>query len=123
MSQKGKICVVGTGHIGLPLAAVLAEAGFEVTGYDTNDDFVTRVNTTGTADFREEGPGRAPGQAPAPLPDAHLEPPRARTSTSSRWARRSRREPSAPAWSASGWPSSASLPASAPTPSSSCAAP
>src|SRR5437660_628479 len=55
MSEKGKICVVGTGHIGLPLAAVLAEAGFEVTGYDTNDDFVTRVNTTGTADFREEG--------------------------------------------------------------------
>jgi len=55
MSQKGKICVVGTGHIGLPLAAVLAEGGFEVTGYDTNDDFVTRVNTTGTADFREEG--------------------------------------------------------------------
>ena len=55
MSQKGKICVVGTGHIGLPLAAVLAEAGFEVTGYDTNDDFVTRVNTAGTADFREEG--------------------------------------------------------------------
>jgi len=29
---------VGTGHIGLPLAAVLAEAGFEVTGYDTNDE-------------------------------------------------------------------------------------
>ncbi|PYM53666.1 MAG: hypothetical protein DMD77_25890 [Candidatus Rokuibacteriota bacterium] len=55
MSEKGKICVVGTGHIGLPLATVLAEAGFEVTGYDTNDDFVTRVNTTGTADFREEG--------------------------------------------------------------------
>jgi UDP-N-acetyl-D-mannosaminuronic acid dehydrogenase len=55
MSEKGKVCVVGTGHIGLPLAAVLAEAGFAVTGYDTNDDFVTRVNTTGTAGFREEG--------------------------------------------------------------------
>jgi UDP-N-acetyl-D-mannosaminuronic acid dehydrogenase len=50
-----KICVVGTGHIGLPLAAVLADLGFQVTGYDTNDDFVTRVNTTGTVDFREEG--------------------------------------------------------------------
>ena len=50
-----KICVVGTGHIGLPLAAVLAEAGFEVTGYDTNDDFVSRVNTTSAADFREDG--------------------------------------------------------------------
>ncbi len=50
-----KICVVGTGHIGLPLAAVLADAGFAVTGYDTNDDFVVRVNTTGRADFQEEG--------------------------------------------------------------------
>jgi len=50
-----KICVVGTGHIGLPLAAVLADAGFTVTGYDTNDDFVVRVNTTGRADFQEEG--------------------------------------------------------------------
>src|SRR5262249_27089975 len=50
-----KVCVVGTGHIGLPLAAVLAEAGFEVVGYDTNDDFVSRVNTTGSADFREDG--------------------------------------------------------------------
>jgi UDP-N-acetyl-D-mannosaminuronic acid dehydrogenase len=55
MMHNKKICVVGTGHIGLPLAAVLAEAGFEVTGYDTNDDFVSRVNTTGVADFREEG--------------------------------------------------------------------
>src|SRR5262252_6430650 len=50
-----KLCVVGTGHIGLPLAAVLAETGFEVTGYDTNDDFVSRVNTTGMAGFREDG--------------------------------------------------------------------
>ena len=48
MSDPLKICVVGTGHIGLPLAAVLADAGFSVVGYDTNDDFVTRVNTTGT---------------------------------------------------------------------------
>jgi UDP-N-acetyl-D-mannosaminuronic acid dehydrogenase len=55
MIDKGKVCVVGTGHIGLPLAAVLAEAGFEVTGYDTNDNFVSRVNTSGAADFREDG--------------------------------------------------------------------
>ena len=50
-----KVCVVGTGHIGLPLAAVLAEAGFQVTGYDTNDEFISRVTTTGAADFREDG--------------------------------------------------------------------
>ncbi len=55
MNTEQKVCVVGTGHIGLPLAAVLADAGFRVTGYDTNDDLVTRVNTTGTVDFHEEG--------------------------------------------------------------------
>ncbi len=55
MTSVTKICVVGTGHIGLPLAAVLADAGFRVTGYDTNDDFIVRVNTTRTVDFREEG--------------------------------------------------------------------
>src|SRR6202158_6207094 len=56
MSHRSvKVCVVGTGHIGLPLAAVLAEAGFQVTGYDTNEDFVSHVNTSGAADFREEG--------------------------------------------------------------------
>ena len=55
MTSETKICVVGTGHIGLPLAAVLAEAGFWVTGYDTNDDFIVRVNTTRTVDFQEEG--------------------------------------------------------------------
>jgi UDP-N-acetyl-D-mannosaminuronic acid dehydrogenase len=55
MSDKGNVCVVGTGHVGLPLAAVLAEVGFAVTGYDTNEDFVTRVNTTGVVGFREEG--------------------------------------------------------------------
>ena len=54
MMEKGKICVVGTGHIGLPLAAVLADVGFEVIGYDTNDDYISRVNTTGAVDFREE---------------------------------------------------------------------
>jgi UDP-N-acetyl-D-mannosaminuronic acid dehydrogenase len=55
MTKNGTVCVVGIGHIGLPLAAVLAEAGFQVFGYDTNDDFVSRLNTTGAADFHEDG--------------------------------------------------------------------
>ncbi|HET8575939.1 MAG TPA: nucleotide sugar dehydrogenase [Methylomirabilota bacterium] len=54
MTEIRKVCVVGTGHIGLPLAAVLAEAGFEVIGYDTNEEFITRVSSSGTADFQEE---------------------------------------------------------------------
>lgn len=50
-----RICVVGTGHIGLPLAALLADLGFHVTGYDTNDEFISRVSTSGRVDFHEEG--------------------------------------------------------------------
>ena len=50
-----RVCVVGTGHIGLPLAAVLADAGFSVVGYDTNEEFVSQVTTSGRAEFREEG--------------------------------------------------------------------
>jgi UDP-N-acetyl-D-mannosaminuronic acid dehydrogenase len=50
-----RVCVVGTGHIGLPLAAVLADVGFTVTGYDTNADFIARVNASGEAGFLEEG--------------------------------------------------------------------
>ncbi|MGH7299997.1 MAG: 3-hydroxyacyl-CoA dehydrogenase NAD-binding domain-containing protein, partial [Candidatus Rokuibacteriota bacterium] len=55
MNPEQRVCVVGTGHIGLPLAAVLADAGFQVTGYDTNDDLVTRINTSGTVEFLEDG--------------------------------------------------------------------
>src|SRR4029453_15247590 len=50
-----RICVVGIGHIGLPLAALLADVGFHVIGYDTNDDFITRVSSTGRTGFLEEG--------------------------------------------------------------------
>jgi UDP-N-acetyl-D-mannosaminuronic acid dehydrogenase len=50
-----RICVVGTGHIGLPLAALLADVGHHVVGYDMNDEFITRVSTTGRAGFLEEG--------------------------------------------------------------------
>ncbi len=55
MNEIRTVCVVGTGHIGLPLAAVLADAGFDVIGYDTNDEFITSVNTTGDPGFEEEG--------------------------------------------------------------------
>jgi UDP-N-acetyl-D-mannosaminuronic acid dehydrogenase len=56
MTQRDpSICVVGTGHIGLPLAAVLADAGFRVTGYDTNDEFITRARMSRTVDFFEAG--------------------------------------------------------------------
>jgi sugar transferase (PEP-CTERM/EpsH1 system associated) len=34
---------------------VLADAGFRVTGYDVNDEFLTRVTTTGRAGYIEDG--------------------------------------------------------------------
>ena len=37
-------CVVGLGYIGLPTAAVLAEAGHRVIGVDVNPQVVSNVN-------------------------------------------------------------------------------
>ena len=39
-----KICIVGLGYIGLPLAAVLAENGKKVLGVDMNSKIVDTVN-------------------------------------------------------------------------------
>ncbi len=39
-----KICVVGIGYIGLPTASIYAKAGFEVMGYDVNQETVDALN-------------------------------------------------------------------------------
>ncbi|WP_318183303.1 nucleotide sugar dehydrogenase [Metabacillus idriensis] len=39
-----KICVVGLGYIGLPTAAVFAEAGCEVLGIDVNEKIINKLN-------------------------------------------------------------------------------
>lgn len=39
-----KIGVVGLGKLGLPLAAVLADYGFNVVGVDRSEDLITRLN-------------------------------------------------------------------------------
>lgn len=39
-----RICIVGLGYIGLPTAAVFADAGIAVTGVDVNADAVRRIN-------------------------------------------------------------------------------
>ena len=49
------IGLIGLGKMGGNMRTRLENAGIGVTGYDTNDDFVVRVNTTGTVDFQEEG--------------------------------------------------------------------
>ncbi|HEX3048426.1 MAG TPA: UDP-N-acetyl-D-mannosamine dehydrogenase [Bacillota bacterium] len=39
------VCVVGTGYIGLPLASLLAAAGYQVHGVDTNLKVVQQINS------------------------------------------------------------------------------
>lgn len=45
--SKRNVCIVGLGHVGLPLAAVLAERGYDVVGVDT--DPARRAHLTGNA--------------------------------------------------------------------------
>ncbi len=49
-----RVCVVGLGYMGLPMAAILAKAGHEVIGVDINPDVVARVNE-GLCPFAEPG--------------------------------------------------------------------
>ena len=41
---KKKIVIVGQGYVGLPLAISCAQAGFEVTGIDLNEEKVSQLN-------------------------------------------------------------------------------
>lgn len=50
------VVVVGLGYIGLPTAAILAQAGFDVTGVDISERHVSAVNR-GELPFIEEGLG------------------------------------------------------------------
>ncbi len=49
-----KVCVVGLGYMGLPMAAILARAGHEVVGVDINPRVVDSVNK-GECPFAETG--------------------------------------------------------------------
>jgi UDP-N-acetyl-D-mannosaminuronic acid dehydrogenase len=44
MHKDKKICVIGLGYIGLPTAALLANAGFSVHGVDVNQNTVDVIN-------------------------------------------------------------------------------
>lgn len=52
--SKGTICVVGLGYMGLPMACILANSGYQVTGMDINTEKVESINT-GKSPFEEEG--------------------------------------------------------------------
>jgi UDP-N-acetyl-D-mannosaminuronic acid dehydrogenase len=43
-NRTAKLAVIGLGYVGLPLASVFAEKGFEVVGVDIKEDTVSQVN-------------------------------------------------------------------------------
>lgn len=43
-NKSARLCVVGLGYVGLPLAAAMAQAGFSVTGLDVSERKVAAVN-------------------------------------------------------------------------------
>ena len=52
-NREAKISVIGLGRVGLPLAATLAESGFDTMGIDINDELVKRINE-GESPFVDE---------------------------------------------------------------------
>ncbi len=51
---NARVAVIGAGYVGLPTAALLAEAGFKVDVVDINEDIVRTVNS-GKSPFTEPG--------------------------------------------------------------------
>jgi len=43
-SETARVCVVGLGYVGVPLAVASAQAGFDVTGVDVEKDKVAMIN-------------------------------------------------------------------------------
>lgn len=50
---KDEVCVVGLGYVGLPLAAVVARAGYNVVGFDIDP---TLINELDTGQFKSNEP-------------------------------------------------------------------
>ena len=43
-NRTAKVGVIGMGYVGVPTMVAVAEAGFPVTGIDTNEDRVREIN-------------------------------------------------------------------------------
>src|SRR5712664_2119791 len=43
-AKKAKVCVVGLGYVGVPLAVASAQAGFAVIGVDVEKEKVSMIN-------------------------------------------------------------------------------
>ena len=44
VDRSAHVCVIGLGYVGLPLAVAFADAGYRVTGIDTDIDRATEIN-------------------------------------------------------------------------------
>lgn len=42
--KSAKICIVGMGYVGLPLALTFSRNGYHVNGFDINEEFVEKIN-------------------------------------------------------------------------------
>jgi len=41
--REAKICIIGLGYVGLPLAVAFGKKGFSIIGYDTNKSRINRL--------------------------------------------------------------------------------
>jgi len=53
IDKESEICVVGLGQVGLPTALSFVNSGYNVTGVDTNEDLINKINN-GISPFQEE---------------------------------------------------------------------
>ena len=66
-----KVVVVGQGYVGLPLAMRAVEVGYDVVGFDVDDDRVKRLaaGESYVEDISDEAPGRGARHRPLPADD------------------------------------------------------
>ena len=59
-TRDAKLCIVGLGYVGLPLAVVFCEAGYQVTGIDLNEAKCAQINAGSSyiGDVPDEWVGR-----------------------------------------------------------------
>jgi UDP-N-acetyl-D-mannosaminuronic acid dehydrogenase len=56
-AKKGRISVIGLGYVGLPTAAIFADAGFKVVGVDVNPQLIQKISS-GESLIKEPGLSR-----------------------------------------------------------------
>src|SRR5919198_1172290 len=54
--RQARVAIIGLGYVGLPLALLYAESGFNVTGFDIDQRKVATLNSGGSYIFRITAP-------------------------------------------------------------------